>query len=175
MPNRRDILLRATKYLSVILLLAILYVSFDFLIDLRPPGIYSSYRFTLRELPIDQPVWLKQDNLSIVLILRSRQLIETLKQPDYNLQDAASESSRQPEYAKNPLRSRHETYFVAYGRGTNLECPLKLREGSVLRETCSTAQYDFAGRAQTGKNRFQNLTIPDYTFNDNFTQLTINP
>ena len=175
MSDRREILLRATKYLSGILLFAVLFVSLDFLIDFRPPSIHASYRFTLRDLPLDQPVWLKQDNLTIVLINRSRELLEALKNPDDNLQDPDSDSSRQPEYAKNRLRSRHETYFVAYGRGTDLECPLQNSHAFTLRETCSQAQYDYAGRALKGKNRFRNLTIPDYTFNDNFTLLTIYP
>ena len=168
-------MLRATKYLSVILLFALLFVSLDFLIDIRPRSIHASYRFTLRDLPLDQPVWLKQDNLTIVLINRSRELLEALKNPDDNLQDPDSDSSRQPEYAKNRLRSRHKTYFVAYGGGTDLECPLKNSPAFTLRETCSQALYDYAGRALKGKNRFRNLTIPDYTFNDNFTLLTINP
>jgi len=55
-------------------------VSLDFLIDFRPFGIHSSYRFALHDLPTDEPIWLKQDNLTIVLIQRSTQLLSTLKQ-----------------------------------------------------------------------------------------------
>lgn len=156
-------------------MLALMYVSLDFLIDFRPSNIQSSYRFSLRDLPIDQPVWLRQDNLSIVVIYRSTRLIEALSRADDSLQDPDSKSSRQPQYAKNRLRSRYGTYFVAYGRGTDLECPLQTGNGLILRETCGPAQYDFAGRALSGKNQFHNLRIPDYTFGDDFTVLTINP
>lgn len=157
------------------MLLAFMYVSLDYLIDFRPSNIHASYRFSLRDLPIDQPVWLRQDNLTLVVIYRSTRLIEALSQADDLLQDPDSESSRQPKYAKNRLRSRHPAYFVAYGRGTDLECPLLIGKGLILRESCGPAQYDFAGRALTGKNQFQNLRIPDYTFSDDFTVLTVNP
>ncbi len=175
MSDRRLLLLKSTKYLAGIMLLAIMFVLFDFLIDLRPINIQSSYRFSLHDLPIDEPIWLKQDNLIILLIRRSAPLLEALKKTSSKLQDPDSESSRQPPYAKNQLRSRHEAYFVAYGWSTDLECPLQLGSGVTLKETCGTARYDFAGRALAGKNKFQNLVVPDYTFRDNFTLLTINP
>ncbi len=157
------------------MLLAFMYVSLDYLIDFRPSNIHASYRFSLRNLTIDQPLWLRQDNLIIVVIYRSTRLIEALSQADALLQDPDSKSSRQPQYAKNRLRSRHQAYFVAYGRGTDLECPLRAGNGLILRESCGPAQYDFAGRALTGKNQFQNLRIPDYTFSNDFTILTVNP
>ncbi len=157
------------------MLFAIFFVSLDYLIDFKPSAIQSSYRFTLSDLPVDQPVWLKQDNLTLLVIYRSRRLIEALNRANVLLQDPDSESSRQPKYAKNRLRSRYEAYFIAYGTGTDLGCRLQSGKGMTLRESCATAQYDFAGRALRGKNQFQNLTIPDYTFSDNFTVLTINP
>ena len=175
MSDRRLLLLKSTKYLAIIMLLAIMFVSFDYLVDFRPSTIHSSYRFTLRDMSIDKPLWLRQDNLTILIIARSESLIEALKQSGSKLQDPDSESSRQPPYAKNQLRSRHEAYFVAYGWSTDLECPLQLGSGFTLKETCGTARYDFAGRALAGKNKFQNLVVPDYTFRDNFTLLTINP
>lgn len=175
MSAGRGLLLRLTQYLSGILLLAIVFVLLDYLIDFRPSNIQSSYRFTLRNLPIDEPLWLRQDNLTLVVIYRSPQLIEALSQGDDLLQDPDSESSRQPQYASNRLRSRHEAYFVAYGWGTDLECPLQTGNGLILRESCGSAQYDFAGRALTGKNQFQNLTVPDYTFSNDYSVLTVNP
>ena len=53
---------------------ALLFVVLDYMIDLRPSTIESSYRFALREIPVDQPVWLVQDNLTILLIRRSDRL-----------------------------------------------------------------------------------------------------
>ncbi len=173
--NRRIAKLRIVKILFAILALAVLYVLLDFMVDIRPPNIHSSYHFTLKDLPVDQPLWLRQDNLTILLVRRSSQMIRALEQSLENLQDPQSDSSRQPVFARNLLRSRHEAYFVAYGGGTDLGCPLKLVSQYRVGESCGTAQYDFAGRAIVGQNRFQNLTIPDYTFSHDFSVLTVNP
>jgi len=173
--NNRLVLLRLTNYLLGLLVFAVLYVLVDFMVDIRPAAIHSSYRFTLPQLPLDQPVWLSQDNLTILLIHRSRAVIDAIKKSKKGLQDANSSSSHQPDYTRNTLRSRDERYFVAYGLGTDLGCRLEVDIDHTLRESCSTARYDYAGRAITGKNRFLNLRIPDYTFNQTFSILTVNP
>ena len=51
---------------------AIIYVFIDFSFDLRPPAIQSSYRFSLPELAQNEPVFLRQDNLRIVVIQHSQ-------------------------------------------------------------------------------------------------------
>ena len=175
MLHRRNLLLRGLKYFSVVIAIAILFVLADFTVDLRPPNIRSSYRFTLDEIPVDQPVWLRQDNLTILLIRRSSGLLGELSQQTEYLQDPNSESSRQPELARNRLRSLHRQYFIAYARGTDLGCPLEPGVGFRLRESCSTATYDYAGRAISGDSQFLNLSIPDYTFNHDFKILTVSP
>jgi hypothetical protein len=147
----------------------------DFSIDFRPKNIQASYHFTISgsAIAFDSPVWLQQDNLRILLIKRSTNLRQQLSNTRNNLQDIESNLSRQPSYAKNALRSRDETYFVSYAFGTDLTCPLELEENQMLKEICGTASYDFAGRAMSGNNQFQNLSIPDYNFNDDFSLLTI--
>jgi hypothetical protein len=154
---------------------AVLFVVLDYSIDFRPAAIHSSYSFSLRDIPVDQPVWLSQDNLTILLIRRSDRLLADLLNSKLGLQDPESQSSRQPDYAKNSLRSRHGEYFVAYALGTDFGCPLETFGDQRVRETCGKASYDYAGRALSGQNRFQNLTIPDYNFNHDFSVLTINP
>ena len=173
--NKRLVLLRVTKYLLGLLALAMLFVLVDFSIDVRPPAIHSSYRFALPQIFPDQPVWLIQDNLTVLLIHRSKRVIEDIRKRKKDLQDANSNLSRQPVYTKNTLRSRDERYFVAYGLGTDLGCPLKQDIEHTLRESCGTARYDYAGRAIVGNSRFLNLRIPDYTFNQTFSVLTVNP
>jgi len=154
---------------------AIVYVSLDFLIDFRPAEVHSSYRFTLNKIPFDQPQWLQQDNLTVLLIRRSEATIKRLQKSTQNLQDQDSKKSKQPDYAQNSLRSRHPTYFVSYANGTDLGCLLEVKSIYLLAEICGEAKYDFAGRAMISNNRFQNLAIPDYNFNDDFTILTIKP
>jgi hypothetical protein len=173
--NNRLILLRAIKYLSGLLALALLYVLVDFTVDLRPRDIHSSYRFTVPQLSLDTPVWLRQDNLTIVVIRRSQRVIANLTKPGPDLQDNNSESSSQPDYASNILRSSNEEYFVAYGLGTDFGCPLIADDEFTLRESCGSARYDFAGRAISGNSRFLNLRIPDYNFSPDFSILTVRP
>lgn len=168
-------MLRAIKYLCGLLALALLYVLVDFTVDLRPRDIHSSYRFSVPQLSLDTPVWLRQDNLTILVIRRSKKLTGQLIQPGVKLQDGNSESSSQPAYARNNLRSRNDEYFVAYGLGTDLGCPLKPAGEYALKESCGTARYDYAGRAISGNSRFLNLRIPDYNFNPDYSVLTVRP
>ncbi len=170
----RSILVRSFRLASFILLAAIVWVLLDFMIDLRPSSIQSSYRFQVPELAPDEVRILRRDNLAIVLARRSPASIAALRQATSNLQDPESRDSRQPEYARNALRSRHPQYFVSYGYGTDLGCAL-VAEPDGLRESCGSARYDFAGRALEGASRFSNLPIPDYNFDAEFKRLTINP
>lgn len=144
------------------------------MIDLRPQRVYSSYLFDLPELEPDVPVILRQDNLAIVVVRRSPGAVDVLRQARDGLQDPASRRSRQPDFAANALRSREPEYFVAYALGTDLGCALEI-EAHGLREICSDARYDLAGRARQGARDFRNLTVPDYNFGPEFKTLTIRP
>ena len=165
---------RLLKALALCFAAVVVYVLLDSLIDLRPPGIESSYYFNIAGLEPDRPRILRQDNLSILVMLRSRQSLERLARSVGDLQDPQSENSRQPEFAKNPLRSRNPEYFVAYALGTDLGCPLQI-EVDGFRETCGSAAYDHAGRARRGDKDFPNLAIPDYNFDEQFETLTVRP
>ncbi len=175
----RQILLGLLKLFVGFLIAALLFVLFDFMIDLRPRTIHSSYQFSLKNLEPDTPIILQQDNLAILLIKRSESSITKLMQSDERLIDPDSRDSRQPEFAQNRLRSRHPEFFVAYGRGTDFGCLLEA-VGDKLKEICGRASYDYAGRAlnSDGLNsdgRHSNLQIPDYEFKNDFTLLTIKP
>ena len=171
---KRKLLKRLFKVWSAVLGVAVLYVLVDFAIDIRPPRVQSSYQFKIKNLTPDVPVFLRQDNLVIVVIARSAASITGLQRATANLQDPDSRRSNQPAFATNALRSRQAEYFVSYAIGTDLGCGLEILE-SGLREICGRAHYDFAGRALQGANKFPNLMIPDYTFTSNFSSLTINP
>ncbi len=168
------VLKRLFKYCVLLMLAAVAYVLFDFAIDIRPPQIHASYRFNIGELTKDRARILRQDNLSILVIRRSPDTIEALRQVIGNLQDPESRNSRQPEFAENLLRSRHPEYFVSYAIGTDFGCVIETIE-SGFKEICGNARYDFAGRALKGDNKFHNLAIPDYNFSNNFNVLTIRP
>lgn len=147
----------------------------DYSIDLRPAGVQSSYRFELDDIEQDQPVWLQQDNLRILLIRRSNTTIRQLRDNLDVLQDAESKRSRQPPGLDNLLRSQSAEYFVSFGLGTLYGCPLQNDGPLQLGEVCSDARYDYAGRALQSKNTFQNLTIPDYNFSADYKTLIVRP
>ena len=170
----RQRLTAVARYAGLVAGLAVAYVLLDFLIDLRPSTVHSSYRFKVAPLELDETRLLRQDNLAILVMRRSPQTIERLLQTTDGLQDPQSRGSSQPDFAANPLRSRDPEYFVSYGYGTDLGCPLSVVTDG-LREVCSKAAYDFAGRARLGASEFSNLAIPDYTFSDDFTVLVIEP
>ena len=151
-----------------------LYVLLDFMIDVRPSTIQASYRFNVGDIAADEIKILRHDNLSILVVRRSPQAIAHLQEATDQLQDPESDDSRQPEYARNTLRSRHPQYFISYALGTDLGCTLKVLQDS-LQEICGRARYDLAGRALKGEKGFSNLSIPDYNFTNNFKILTIKP
>jgi Rieske Fe-S protein len=171
---KRKLLKGLFKALSAVLGVAVVYVLVDFAIDIRPPAVQSSYHFKIKSLTPDVPAFLRQDNLVIVVIARSAASIARLKQADANLQDPESRLSHQPAFATNALRSRQAEYFVSYAIGTHLGCVIEAFERG-LREICSNARYDYAGRALQGENKFQNLAIPNYNFSNDFNTLTIKP
>jgi ubiquinol-cytochrome c reductase iron-sulfur subunit len=171
---KRELLKGLFKALSAVLGVAVLYVLADFAIDIRPPRVQSSYQFKIKTLTPDMPVLLRQDNLVVVVIARSAASITGLQRTTANLQDPASRRSNQPAFATNALRSRQAEYFVSYAIGTHLGCVIEAFERG-LREICSNARYDYAGRALQGENKFQNLAIPNYNFSNDFNTLTIKP
>jgi ubiquinol-cytochrome c reductase iron-sulfur subunit len=162
------------KVFAAVLGLAVLYVLVDFAFDIRPSRVQSSYRFEIRNLEADKPLFLRQDNLVILVIARSAAGIAELQLAVSGLQDPESEDSHQPGFATNALRSRQPEYFVSYAMGTDMGCVIEVYERG-LREICSQARYDYAGRGLKGENKFQNLAIPDYNFTNNFNTLTIRP
>ncbi len=171
---KRSPIERLFRYFALAGAAAILYVLLDFMIDLRPQRVYSTYLFDLPELVPDAPVILRQDNLAIVVVRRSPGVVDALRQAGDGLQDPASRRSHQPDYAANAVRSREPGYFVAYALGTDLGCALEVEAGG-LRETCSDARYDLAGRARAGARDFRNLTVPDYNFGPDYKTLIIRP
>ncbi len=172
--HRREGLQRLLRIFGVILAAAVLFVLIDFAVDVRPPAVQSSYRFQLPELPLDEPVILRQDNLQLVVIRRSPALLQQLRAAENDLQDAESKRSRQPAGVDPRHRAHHAAYFVAYAIGTDFGCPL-LIESDSLRESCGKARYDFAGRALRAETRFPNLSIPDYNLGPERKILTVFP
>jgi ubiquinol-cytochrome c reductase iron-sulfur subunit len=92
---------------------------------------------------------------------------------DEVLKDPESKSSDQPEYCRNPLRSRIAEFWVAIGTCTHLGCLPKQRfaEGELYASwpggffcPCHGSRFDLAGRVFDGSPASVNLRIPPYSF-----------
>ena len=164
---------RTLKLLGWLVIGGLLFVFADFAVDFRPRNIQDSYRFRLPVLVDDQPQILQQDQLRILVIQRSPELQQQLLQAS-GLQDADSSRSSQPDDASNPLRARDPAFFISFALGTDFQCPLVI-EQQLLRESCSDASYDFAGRAREANRRFDNLVVPDYRISDDGEFLIVFP
>lgn len=153
-------LLRGLRVFFILILVGIAYVLIDY--SFNRPAL-KSYQFTLPNLPVDTPILLRQQNL-LILVARYESKTVSAIQSEYI--EANPESS-------NPsgLPLLNNNYFVAMGYGTLSSCPIEV-EARYFKESCSDARYDRLGRS-LDKQRFPDLKVPQYTFNDSFSILTI--
>ncbi len=132
---------RLVKIFGAIIALSIIYVTIDFFITVPKDIATENYRIALPALETDRVYFFKGGNKQVVIIRYS----ELLKQ----------------KFKVDP--STHQGYFVAYALGTYLSCPLQVIEDKYLKESCSSARYDFAGRPVDSDN-FTSLRVPVYNF-----------
>lgn len=76
--------------------------------------------------------------------------------------------NRQIVIIRHARQGEAKDFFVAYAIGTNLGCPLQVVDGTRLKESCSSAEYDFRGQPLLRDKGFTPLHIPVYNFCDDF-------
>lgn len=111
------------------------------------------------------PVW---------ILHRTREMLAGLEAVRGALVDPdSSETSQQPEYARNPGRSIRPALFVTVSLCTHLGCIPSFRPepGSVGPDwpggfycPCHGSKFDLAGRVYKGSPAPTNLVIPPYSF-----------
>jgi ubiquinol-cytochrome c reductase iron-sulfur subunit len=125
-------------------------------------------------------VWRKQQ---IYVVRRTPEMLASLSSHDGELKDPKSESSEQPDYARNDARALKPEVFVAIGTCTHLGCLPKARftPGDATLATnwpggffcpCHGSKFDMAGRVFEGSPASVNLKVPPYSFKSD-TQLVI--
>jgi ubiquinol-cytochrome c reductase iron-sulfur subunit len=113
-----------------------------------------------------QPVW---------VVKRTEQTLKDLESLTGQLLDPNSEAPQQPEYAKNPHRSRKPEILVAIGICTHLGCSPTYRPEVAPADLgpdwkggffcpCHGSSFDLAGRVFKGVPAPTNLVIPPYRF-----------
>ena len=143
-------------------LLLIAYVIVDFSFNQPKP---EAHRFSVQDLVDNTPMLLKQGPLLVVVAHYDQSMLDALN-PAKGRLESISQSFRQ-----QTRRVDKNGYFVALGYGTKSNCPLQL-VGEYFKESCSDARYDRLGRALESQG-YADLTIPQYTFNHDYSSLTI--
>lgn len=113
-----------------------------------------------------KPIW---------ILRRTEEMIQSVKGLDDRVVDPNSESSEQPPYAKNELRSRKPEYLVVEGLCTHLGCSPNLIlagapdapeadwKGGFLCP-CHGSKFDLAARVFTGMPAPTNLPVPRHEY-----------
>jgi ubiquinol-cytochrome c reductase iron-sulfur subunit len=120
-----------------------------------------------------KPVW---------VLRRTEQNLADLSKLDAKLADPDSQMPQQPEYARNPHRSRKPEIWVAIGICTHLGCSPTFRPDVAPADlgpdwlggfycACHGSRFDLAGRVFSGVPAPTNLVIPPYQFIDDNTIL----
>ncbi len=123
------------------------------------------------------PVWRRKP---LYIVHRTPEMVAHLKGHDGDLKDPGSESSDQPDYAKNILRARKEEFLVLVGTCTHLGCLPKQRFEAASAEMgpswpggffcpCHGSRFDLAGRVFNGSPASVNLVVPRYEFVNDMT------
>ncbi len=113
----------------------------------------------------------------VFIIKRNKEQLATLPTVNDRLKDPESDSSIQPEFAKNIHRSQREELLVMIGICTHLGCSPKFYP-EILPQAfdsewksgfycpCHNSKFDIAGRVFSGSPAGSNLVVPPYVFVD---------
>jgi len=113
----------------------------------------------------------------IYVVRRTPEMVQHIQGHDGDLKDPGSEDSKQPAYAKNPLRARKAEYLVLIGTCTHLGCLPKQRFEAASAEMgpswpggffcpCHGSRFDLSGRVLKGSPASLNLVVPPYEYPD---------
>ena len=111
----------------------------------------------------------------IFIVKRDKKQLDTLPGMKEKLKDPDSESSIQPDFAKNLHRSQKEELLVLVGICTHLGCSPKFYPEIVPQAfdaewksgffcPCHKSKFDISGRVYSGAPAGTNLVVPPYAF-----------
>lgn len=112
-----------------------------------------------------RPVW---------ILRRTQEMLDDISGLVDELRDPSSDSSAQPDYAKNEYRARENEFLVVIGACTHLGCSPKFIEKGTDESPsaqkggffcpCHGSRFDLAGRVFKGVPAPTNLVVPPYKF-----------
>lgn len=110
----------------------------------------------------------------LIIAFRLTEWEATLSNASENyFRDPLGDSSVQPEFARNALRSSTANWFVAIGLGTGMGCALTYQPPSSVQfngedwsggfvDACDASRFDLSGRVFTRQSATKNLSIPHW-------------
>jgi ubiquinol-cytochrome c reductase iron-sulfur subunit len=145
----------------------------------RAQALGAPVEFDVSKLEVGALAKIEWRGHPIYIVHRSEQMLAALKKDVSLLRDPNSESSDQPNYAKNEHRSIRPAYLVLEGVCTHLGCAPLARFDVAPADLgptwpggfycpCHGSKFDLAGRVFAGVPAPANLQVPPYRFiNDN--------
>lgn len=145
----------------------------------RAQALGAPVEVDISNLEMGQLVNVKWRGNPVWVFRRSEENLEQLAEIEDELRDPGSSVEQQPEYTRNPHRSRRPEVMVLVGICTHLGCsplyrPDETPEGVSRRWVggffcpCHGSFFDLAGRVYTGVPAPTNLVVPPhYYVNDN--------
>lgn len=124
-----------------------------------------------------QMVVVEWRGIPVYVVNRTAEMVASLTKNDTVVDDPASDKSEQPDYAKNPTRSRTPELLVVTGVCTHLGCAPLYRPEVAPADLgadwqggfycpCHGSKYDLAGRVYKSMPAPTNLPVPPHSLAD---------
>ena len=175
--GRRKFLIGATSVVSGV---GVAAMATPFLLSMSPSAralaAGASVEVNVAKLAAGQLLTATWRGKPVWILHRSEAMLEALPQNDDKLCDPSSEVvEQQPEYAKNPHRSREPKYIVLIGICTHLGCSPSYRPELAPADLgadwnggwycpCHGSRFDLAGRVYKNVPAATNLVVPPHYF-----------
>jgi len=132
-----------------------------------------SMRVEIANLQPGQVQFLTWQGRPVLIYRRTDADVVALRTADPRLRDPGSNSSQQPDTAKNDFRSVNPDYFVAIALGTGRGCSVEhvpasseMFQGMAWSggfiDSCDKDRFDLAGRVYDNQYAGKNLQVPPY-------------
>lgn len=152
------------------------FAAVPFIRSFNPSEKAKADRFSYVDIKIDdlnegEHLVFKELRRPLIIVRRSRDILNQLKNTNPNLADPESNESIQPKATKNSYRSIIPEVFVTDGICTHLPCSVNYQKQDKSRGfhaeggffcPCHGSVYDHAGRVHKNMPAPTNLTIPEY-------------
>jgi ubiquinol-cytochrome c reductase iron-sulfur subunit len=163
--NRRTVLTRIVQAFS---LTGFAFLTYPFIRAFVPSFEEDlSLEIDLSGLSVNHSKTISWLGRNLYIVRRSDKVSNRLFQESEQLKDPASRDSVQPDFARNPWRSKHPDIFVVFKNCTHLGCEVAAQTSATSSGfscPCHNSQFDSSGRVEKDSVASFNLEVPDYEY-----------